>query len=171
MKTYLITDIETTGLDPSINGRVTCISTYNMSNNQVVSFVDKDESLVINQYWEYVNSLNVPTLVTFNGTSFDLPYLVHRSIVRGIRISKYTQIDLRQIANSFFLSYEKRVKGSLGYWASVLGIEQKTPDGFEMVRLFAEGRLDEIKKHCEEDISITKKLFERLQMCGLISEN
>ena len=59
-------------------------------------------------------------------------------------------------------------KGNLAYWASVLGIEQKTPGGAQMVSLFLNKKYDEIKCHCEEDINITKVLFERLKFCGLI---
>lgn len=171
MTTYLILDAETTSLDPSENGRVTCISTYNLDNNQIKSFADIDEFKVLKEFWEYVDSLNCPTLVTFNGSSFDIPYIIHRSVVRRQSISRYKQLDLRQTVNSFFLSYDKKVKGNLAYWASVLGIVQKTPPGSHMIALFMENKIDEIKCHCEEDIMITKALFDRCCEVGLINGN
>lgn len=170
-KTYLIIDCETTGLDASENGRVTCISTYNFDNDKTITFIDLDENTVLRSFWDYVNLLNNPSLVSFNGSCFDLPYIIHRSVVREQKIATFNQIDLRQIVNSFFLSYDKRVKGNLAYWAAVLGIEQNTPPGAQMVQLFMEGKLDEIQKHCEEDIKITKALFKRCQKVGLIKEN
>lgn len=168
---YLIVDIETTSLDPSENGRVTCISTLNISNNEIKSFADIDEFKILKEFWDYVKLLDSPTIVSFNGSSFDIPYLIHRSIVRRQPIYRYKQLDLRQVVNSFFLSYDKKVKGNLAYWANVLGIEQKTPPGSQMIALFMENKLDEIKCHCEEDILITKALFDRCCEVGLINGN
>ena len=170
MTTYLIIDAETTSLEPSENGRVTCISTYNKDNGETKSFIDLDESKILRDFWDYVKSLKTPTLVTFNGSYFDIPYVVHRSIVRNEKVFSYKLIDLRLIANSFFTSYDKKAKGSLAYWAAVLGIEQKTPPGAEMINLFMEKKLDEIKCHCQEDVLITNALFDRLKEVGLIYE-
>ena len=168
MTKYLIVDIETTSIDPSENGRITCISIYNFDDDKTISFYGEDEIKILLDFWNYVESLKCPTLVTFNGSSFDLPYLIHRSIVRSQRIVKYSHLDLRQIVNSFFISYDKRIKGNLTYWAAVLGITQKTPSGSHMISLFMERRYDEIKDHCEEDTKITRALFERLKLVGLI---
>jgi uncharacterized protein YprB with RNaseH-like and TPR domain len=168
MTTYLCIDAETTGLDPSENGRVTCISTHNIDDDKKISFWGPDENKILSEFWQYVENLKSPTLVTFNGSSFDIPYLIHRSVVRSQKIAKYNHIDLRLIVNSFFTSYDKKIKGTLGYWAAILGIQQTTPGGAQMVQLFLEKRYDEIEKHCSEDISITKALFERLKLCGLI---
>lgn len=167
MTTYLVFDIETTSLCPSENGRVTCISTYNFDDGKTISFWGEDETKILSDFWNYVENLKCPTLVGYNSSSYDIPYLVHRSIVRSQKIQKYNHIDLRLIANSFFVSYDKKVKGTLGYWAGVLGIEQKTPGGAKMIQLFLQGKYDEIKNHSEEDIFITVRLMERLKLCGL----
>jgi len=166
--TYLATDIETTSLDPSENGRVTCISTYNFDDGKIISFWGMDEIKILTDFWKYIEELSCPTLVTFNGAYFDIPYLIHRSIVCSQKILKYNHIDLRQVVNSFFTSYDKRAKGNLAYWAAILGIQQKTPPGSHMIALFMDKKYDEIKDHCVEDIFIVQKLFERLRFCGLI---
>ena len=169
--THLIIDAETTSLEPSENGRVTCISTYNIDNDKIISFANLDEDIVIKEFWDYITSLKIPTLVTFNGASFDIPYIVHRSIVRNIKIPKYKSLDLRLMVNSFFLAYDRQKKGNLRYWASVLGIETKTPPGSHMIKLFLENKIDEIRCHCEEDILITKALFDRCKEVGLLDWN
>jgi len=168
MTTYLITDVETTSLDPSENGRITCISTYNFDDGKTLSFWGADEIKILSDFWNYVENLKCPKLVSFNGAEFDLPYLIHRSIVRSQKISKYTHLDLRHIANSFFISYNKRARGNLAYWAAVLGITQTTPPGSHMIKLFMDKKYDEIKNHCIEDLEITKALFERLKLVGLL---
>jgi uncharacterized protein YprB with RNaseH-like and TPR domain len=168
MITYLIVDCETTSLEPSENGRVTCVSTCDVSNNKITSFADLNEEKVLKEFWEYVDSLNNPVLVTFNGASFDIPYIIHRSIVRAQKVPKFRSLDLRLVVNSFWFAYDRQKKGNLAYWASVFGITQKTPPGAHMVSLFLEKKIDEIKCHCEEDILITKALFERCRDVGLI---
>lgn len=168
MTTYLIVDAETTSLDPSENGRVTCISTYNFDTDKNISFWGPDEIQILSDFWKYVEELKCPTLVTFNGAYFDIPYLIHRSIVRSQKIFKYNHLDLRHVANSFFTSYDRKAKGNLAYWAAVLGIQQKTPPGSQMIALFMDKKYDEIKCHCIEDVYVAQKLFERLKFCGLI---
>lgn len=168
MTTYLIVDAETTSLEPSENGRVTCISTHNIDTNKTISFWGPNEQQILSDFWKYIEELKRPTLVTFNGSSFDIPYIIHRSIVYSQRVAPLESLDLRLISNSFFVSYNRQAKGSLKYWAAALGIEQKTPPGSHMISLFLEQKYDEIKCHCEEDIMITKKLFERLKICGLL---
>ena len=74
MTTYLITDVETTSLDPSENGRITCISTYNFDDGKTLSFWGADEIKILSDFWNYVENLKCPKLVSFNGAEFDLPY-------------------------------------------------------------------------------------------------
>lgn len=161
-------DIETTSLDPSENGRVTCICCLNKETNETKAFMDLDEQILLIDFWKYIKELNNPHLYSFNGDSFDIPYVVHRSIVREVKIEKYFHTDLRKTVNSFFSSYEKKVKGDLAYWASIMQINQKTLDGSKMVELFIQKKFDEIKEHCSEDVAIVLQLYLRCKKCGLI---
>jgi uncharacterized protein YprB with RNaseH-like and TPR domain len=167
----VIFDIETTGLDPSENGKVLCISCLNVSTNELKTFFDLDEKLLLSDFWDYIRSLNNPRLFTFNGDSFDIPYIIHRSLVREVRVEKYLHIDLRKTVNSFFSSYDKKVKGNLAYWATVLGIQQKTLDGSHMISLFLDKRYDEIVEHCAEDVAVAHQLYLRCKTCGLLNGN
>ena len=108
-------------------------------------------------------------MVGYNSSSFDLPYIVHRSIVREVFIPKFNQTDLRLTVNSFFLSYEKKTTGKLSYWAAVLGIPISTANGSEMVKYFIDGKYDEIRDHCMEDVTVTFELFKRCWKVGLIN--
>ena len=169
----LIVDIETTSLDPSDNGRVVCICTHNLRTNENKSFFSLDEGEMLTKFWEYVGQCGKENdagtqLVGFNVNSFDVPYLIHRSLVRAARTERFTVLDLRQVANAFFHSYNKFAKGDLAYWAKILGIEQETHSGKMVPGLFLEGKYDEIVKHCVEDVSLTKHLFKRIEQCNLL---
>lgn len=171
--TYIVLDCETTSLSGDDNGMVTCIVTINTETEEQKVFQvreDLNEKKMLTEFWEYIKTIKCPNLTTFNGSSFDLPYIIHRSIVREVYIPKFNQTDLRLVVNSFFLSYEKKTTGKLSYWAAVLGIPINTANGSEMVRLFLDKKYDEIRAHNIEDTEITFALFKRCVKVGLINE-
>ncbi|HYE22602.1 MAG TPA: hypothetical protein VD998_03365, partial [Verrucomicrobiae bacterium] len=45
---------------------------------------------------------------------------------------------------------------------TTLGIG-KTGDGLEALRLYKQGRIDELKKYCTNDVKITKDLYDYIQ--------
>jgi len=173
----LVIDIETTSLDPSENGRVVCICTNNLKTDEAKTFFDLDESTMLTKFWQYVGECGKGAdgtasssvqLVGFNVNSFDVPYLIHRSLVCGVRTEKFSVLDLRQTVNGFFHSYNKFVKGDLAYWAKILGIEQETHSGKFVPSLFIQEKYDEIVKHCVEDTILTKALFKQVEKCNLL---
>ena len=171
--TYIIFDAESTGLDPSENGMVTCIATINVETEERKVFQvreDLNEKRMLTEFWDYIKTIKFPNLTGYNSSSFDLTYIIHRSIVREVYIPKFNQTDLRLTANSFFFSYEKKVSGKLSYWAGVLGIPVTTSNGSEMVRYFLDGKYDLIRDHNLEDVEVTFALFKRLCKVGLINE-
>lgn len=150
---------------------VTCICTMNTITEEIKVFQPEgfNEKKALEDFWTYVSLFSSPWLVGFNSSSFDLPYLVHRSIVRGVPVPDFKQLDLRKTVNSFFISYEPRAKGGLAYWATVLGIKQETCSGAQTIELWNQGKFEEIKKHNIEDVKITYELFKRCKEVGLIT--
>lgn len=168
MVTRIIFDIETTGLLDNLFERIICISTYNTSTNETKSFYGPDEKQILEEFFAYLSSLKDPVLVGYNSESFDLPFVVRRAVVSKKRIPKFGSVDLRKVVNGFFYSYNRMEKGKLRDWAQALDIPITTDGGSEMFKLYAEGRFEEVKNHCLEDIEVTKKLFEHAEFCGLI---
>ena len=172
--TYIIFDVETTSLSPDENGMATCIAIINTETEEKKVFQvreDLDERRMLTEFWDYIKTIKFPNLCGYNSSGFDLPYIIHRSIVKEVYIPKFNQTDLRLVVNSFFLSYERKATGKLSYWAAVLGIPVDTSNGSEMVRLFLDKKYDEIKNHNIEDTEITYQLFKRCIKVGLINEH
>jgi uncharacterized protein YprB with RNaseH-like and TPR domain len=152
---------------------VTCICTLNTVNEEVKVFqvlADHNEKKMLHEFWEYISQIDKPNLVGFNSSSFDIPYIIHRSIVRAEKIPKFYTLDLRKTVNSFFISYESKVKGNLAYWSNVLGIKQSTDSGMMMISYFLRGEYEKIKEHNIEDIKITYELFKRCKEVGIIDD-
>ena len=122
-----------------------------------------------------------PRLVTFNGSSFDLPVLRYRAMLHQISapellarsyFHRFTEdaVDLCDVLASFGSS--SRI--SLNEIGGVIGLPQK-PDGIngtEVESLFRDGRIGEIADYCANDVIITYRLWLRYQLFrGRIDRN
>lgn len=165
----LIFDIESSGLDPFIS-KVASICLKNPLTNQLFVFCNgRDEKKTLEEFWGFVRSNEPVDLIGFCSNTFDIPYLLRRSIIQDVKV--YTQFqtkDLRKIANGFFYSYNSHEPGKLVDWASALGFQRKTSLGSEVPELYAQDKFDEIKEHNIEDVQITELLYNRLKRVGLI---
>jgi len=158
-------DIETIGLNP-MEDRIICISISNIDSEAIKTIYGEDESVTLETFWNWID--NNEQVLTYNGDSFDIPFIITRSLINKVKIKKLKNTDLRKVVTSFFTSYNKYAKGKLSDWATILNIEIKTEDGEKMKEFFENKEWSKIKEHCEEDIIITKALYKRCKECELI---
>jgi len=91
-------------------------------------------------------------LVGYNSNHFDIPLL-----------NKYYPGDLTHIKSIDILA---SIKDSLGRRLRLDSVAQatigakKSADGLQAVRWWREGKIKEIMKYCEQDVKVTKKVFE-----------
>jgi 3'-5' exonuclease len=138
-----------------------------------ITFRQMSEKEMLKKFWEGANKYT--TFITFNGRSFDVPFLMVRSAVHGIRPTKdlmrgrylYQQdpqavhIDLYDQL-SFYGALRR--KGSLHLWSRAFGIESPKASGVtgdDVGRLFSEKKYLDIAKYNVGDIVATKKLYEK----------
>jgi 3'-5' exonuclease len=108
-----------------------------------------------------------PQLVTFNGSSFDLPVLRYRSMMHktsapGLSVRpyfhRYTEdaIDLCDVLSSF----TSQGKATLHEVCRVMGLPGKPDEmrGEDVDRYHREGRIREIADYCESDVVNTYQL-------------
>lgn len=107
-------------------------------------------------------------LVTYNGSSFDLPVLRYRAMVHGVsgrqlvlgryfyRYSK-PHIDLCDLLAAF----DARAKMKLGEMCAMLGVPGKTEsmDGSQVAGLVEAGRIAEVAAYCKDDVLATYNVF------------
>lgn len=91
-------------------------------------------------------------LVGYNSNHFDIPLL-----------NKYYPGDLRHIKSidileAIRLSLGRRLR--LDTVAEATIGAKKSADGLQAVRWWREGKIDEIKKYCLQDVKVTKKVFD-----------
>ena len=109
-----------------------------------------------------------PQLVTFNGSSFDLPVLRYRAMVNGISapglasrayFNRYSEdaVDLCDVLASF----SPQAKATLHEMSRVMGLPGK-PSGIhggEVEKYYREGKIREIADYCESDVVNTYRVW------------
>lgn len=148
----IVFDIETQNTFAEVENdlrrlKISVVSIYRYETNAFESFAESD----LGRLWPMLEKSD--RLIGFNSEHFDLPVLMN-----------YYPGDLTKIPH---LDMLKVVKDSLGFRIKLDDLAQatlddvkKSADGLQAVRWWREGKIDEIKKYCEQDVNITKKLYE-----------
>jgi 3'-5' exonuclease len=128
---------------------------------------ERSEKELIASFVEKIAALS-PQLVTFNGSSFDLPVLRYRAMVQGVAapglaahpyFHRYTEdaVDLCDVLSSF----SSQVKATLHELCRVMGLPGK-PDGMtgaEVEKCYRDGHIKQIAEYCESDLLNTYRVW------------
>ncbi|MEK9151594.1 MAG: ribonuclease H-like domain-containing protein [Patescibacteria group bacterium] len=129
------------------------------------------EKEMLTRFWEVVEKYE--TFVTFNGRQFDVPFLMVRSAVHGIRPTKnllanrylnYQPGHARHIDLLDQLTFygALRKKGSLHLWCRAFGIQSPKAqgiDGDDVKALFEHGKSADIARYNARDLRATYELY------------
>ncbi len=136
-----------------------------------ITFKQMTEEGMIRKFWELAARYQV--FITFNGRAFDVPFLMIRSAVHGIRPAKdlmrgrylyqnspeALHIDLAEQL-SFYGAVRR--KGSLHLWSRAFGIPSPKSGGVtgdDVGPLFKRGRYLDIAQYNMGDIRATRELY------------
>ncbi len=149
---YVIFDLETQNIfhDVGSNNPVDLdisVGTFYDSETDTYTTITIDE---LHKVWPILEQADA--LVGYNSNHFDIPLL-----------NKYYPGDLTQIKSIDLL---EEIRKSLGRRLRLDSVAEatvgakKSANGLQAVRWWNEGKIDEIKKYCEQDVRVTKKIFD-----------
>ena len=133
---------------------------------------ERSEKELIASFVDKIAALS-PQLITFKGSSFDLPVLRYRAMVHGVAapglaarpyFHRYTEdaVDLCDVLSSF----SSQAKATLHEICRVMGLPGK-PDGMtgaEVGKYYRDGHIREIAEYCESDVLITYRVWLRYEL-------
>lgn len=146
--------------------------------------LQSEESELIKRFFEGVEKF-APTLVSWNGSGFDLPVLHYRALLHGIVASRYWEVgDGGEYAKSYrynnYLSryhwrhidlmdvlagYQLRGAAPLTEIAVMLGFPGKMGmEGSQVWEAYLGGEQESIRHYCETDVLNTYLIFLRFQL-------
>lgn len=155
---YIVFDLETQNIFQEVGSSdptaldISVATVYDSETDKYTT-VTVDE---IDKLWPIIEKADA--LVGYNSNHFDIPLL-----------NKYYPGDLSQIKSIDLL---EDIKNSLGRRLRLDSIAQatigakKSADGLQAVRWWREGNIADIKKYCEQDVKVTKEIFEYARKNG-----
>lgn len=123
-----------------------------------------------------------PTLVSWNGSGFDLPVIHYRALLHGITAPKYWSIGeednnfrYNNYLNRFhyrhmdimdiLAGYQNKANAPLDQIAAMLGFPGKMGmSGSKVFESYQQGKIIEIRNYCETDVLNTYLIFLRFEL-------
>lgn len=155
---YVVFDLETQNIFSDVGSSdpaaldISVATVYDSETDEYTT-VTVDE---IEKLWPIIERADA--LVGYNSNHFDIPLL-----------NKYYPGDLTQIKSIDML---EDIKNALGRRLRLDSVAQatvgakKSADGLQAVRWWREGKVKEIMKYCEQDVKVTKQIFEYARQHG-----
>ncbi len=150
----VVFDIETRNLfsdvgknDPALLD-ISIVAAYDSETDMYTSYTQEE----LPALWPIIERADV--LVGFNSDHFDIPLL-----------NKYYPGDLTTIKSIDIMVAIKNALGRRLSLANVAGTTlglKKSADGLQAMQWWKEGKIDEIRKYCIQDVKVTKDLYEHI---------
>ncbi len=151
----IVFDIETKnifadiGSDKAEDLDISVLSLWDSETDKYYSFLQED----FDKMWPFFEKAEI--LITFNGNHFDIPLLQ--------KYANEVNLDLKEIYHlDVFEQFRKASGKKIGLdsiASTTLGIN-KSANGLQAVAWWNEGKIDEIMKYCEQDVKVTKDLYD-----------
>lgn len=145
-------DVETQNTFDEVGGRyperlrISVVVTYNTADQAFHRYIEADVATLVKELQ------GADLVVGFNLYGFDYPVVM-----------RYGDVDLRQLPTVDMMDVLYKTLGfrvSLDSVASATLKVGKSADGLQAVRWWREGKIEEIFTYCEQDVAVTRDVYE-----------
>jgi hypothetical protein len=141
---------------------------YKPYNKKGLEFIQGTEKEILELFWKNIKRFS--SLITFNGRSFDIPYLITRSAIHKIKITKnllpprYTSAPAHVDLLDQMTFYQPwRGLGTLHQFCQAFNIKSPKEgevDGYTVKKAFKDKKFKEIAEYNLQDLKATAELYE-----------
>lgn len=161
----IVLDISTEGLD-SFKHRVIGVTLKSDVEERIIT--DRDEKVLLEEFWNYMRMHKFDIVIGFNSDAFDIPFLLMRSIKHSVPIFNIgdKSVDLRKR-----LSFgQEKPRGKLSDFKELLNLQPKNYgyDKMHMSLLWEDSSLYELEVTLLDDVHTTWELYDHLKRGGLL---
>lgn len=138
-----------------------------LDDSGMIEYIPGDERQILGNFWSAISRFR--QFITFNGRSFDCPFLMIRSAILGVRASRNLVPYRYKSDESFDLMEQLTFYGavrkySLDFTCKAFGIHSPKGDGMtgkDLAGIYANGEYERIAAYCMGDVKATAELFRR----------
>jgi len=129
-----------------------------------------DEKQLIDDFWSKLAAINPDKIITFNGYSFDVPFLEVRSLINGLQPtmdinknkwtmerSNHYDCMLALSAKGSFLSVAKDIICKM----MAIPVEEKI-EGTQIEKCYINGDWKSINNRCCQDVIQTEQIYKKI---------
>ena len=150
-----------------LTGKIACICVKPLG-KPAQAFADEDEEAILGAFHEYLIEHRPISLVTYNGRSFDVPFLQMRGLLHGYDLSPHLPND--RFAKNHIDIYADILggkwssqNGKLAELAWYFSVDSIDGSGADVQKQYDAGEWDAIIAHCIGDVEATEALLYKLQ--------
>jgi DNA polymerase elongation subunit (family B) len=136
-----------------------------LSDDNKIEFISGDEKEILKLFWDTIQHYD--RYITFNGRSFDNPFLMMRSALAGVVPTKNLmpyRYDAKEHCDLLeqLTYYSVTRKYNLDFYCKAFGIKSPKSEGItglDLGPLYNEGKFKKIAEYCIGDVIATAELF------------
>lgn len=158
-----------TSLDGTF-GRICCIGIIKEGPQGIMfkEVLDGSEKQMLEKFWEL--GKGVSRFVGHNVWAFDMPFIVQRSIINGVRplnisFRRYVKEPLYDTMLEWtFWNIDREKMPKLDTLAKVLGLpsSKEDMDGSMVWQYYQDGKMEDICKYCMKDVELTRQVYYKM---------
>jgi|AntRauTorckE6833_2_1112554.scaffolds.fasta_scaffold00277_14 hypothetical protein len=154
-------------------GKIIVIGVHKVTSLTTKSFaLTGNEKDILVNFWKEVAGFS-GVFVSYNGLSFDVPFIVKRSMKYGLspsnkrflktyRYSQDTHFDAKDVISD----YDRYASPTLHLACDLLGIDSPKEGEVkadQVAKAYEEGKLQQIADYCVRDVEATYKVYKKLK--------
>lgn len=152
-------DIETTGLRPLENHKITCIGAFYDSDNEKDWFIESGENEyeIIYNFFFWLKKKENYMFISANGKDFDIPFIFTRAILLGFSLEIISLLTFKPHFDIFEIADRKI---SLNNLAKLYNCTQKSSNGYEAINMYNNKEFTRLEEYCKNDVNVIKEVYD-----------